>query len=276
MRINSNMKFPHPVLCTVNDDYTGSSFAVEVEIDGSSKTDTIVLNYRIILDNDEIIRLIKDGQAEIRLFMTCKDTYYNHSFVLEYDCGTYSIKSHHLHGKVALYPVVVSCGDIANFKPLDLHEEYEGYDWNLVGGDVLAIGDGYDVLIDYHKLAPINTIFQIDKNNDVKDGEFSIMYDNEKIAIQASENTYNYIHQLRKSNSRNKAVCMNSVYLPAVISVLHELSISANDYEGRHWYKVFTAKCEHHGIDYKKPKLLEDAQTLLNSPFKNIEKLGVK
>jgi hypothetical protein len=56
-----------------------------------------------------------------------------------------------------------------------------------------------------------------------------------------------------------------------VLNNLRDGDVAA--FEGKKWFRVFSAKCQHLGIDPGKNDIWQDAQTLLQMPFAEINKL---
>jgi hypothetical protein len=66
-------------------------------------------------------------------------------------------------------------------------------------------------------------------------------------------------------------VLLNGIYLTAVMDVLAILKDGDGIYEGKRWHTVFAAKIQHLGINITTGDILENSQTLLQSPFTRIQ-----
>ena len=107
------------------------------------------------------------------------------------------------------------------------------------------------------------------KKKDIPKGEIQIQTEGEKVSIVVNDDTFNKIHNLRVAPV-GKAVLLNSVYLPAVMSLLDTVKSGPAGFEERRWYKVFIAKCELLDLDLKNGDLLAGAQKLLKLPLERL------
>ena len=67
-----NRLFPYPVLCLENDDYIDCEFRVLTNQIEELKD--IVLQFKIELDNKDLLDLIRDGKAEYLIHVECSNT----------------------------------------------------------------------------------------------------------------------------------------------------------------------------------------------------------
>ena len=127
-------------------------------------------------------------------------------------------------------------------------------------------GSEHIISVGQAKLAPIESIFELDRSPEVPEGALRVELERDRVTILAGEKTHETILLLREQ-AKGKPVVMNAVYLPAVMEVLDALSGGAEQYEGQRWYAPFMARCDAKGIDPSaKPSILESAQTLLGGP----------
>lgn len=115
----------------------------------------------------------------------------------------------------------------------------------------------------------METIFAIAKSDELPPDTLAVDLESERIRVLVAENIYDTVNTLR-GLGHGRPIILNSVYLPAVIQVLETVREGAAAYEARRWYRVFSAKCDHYGIDMEDPDLWRDAQKLLEAPFSEI------
>ena len=170
-----------------------------------------------------------------------------------------------LLNRVSLRPIVWLREDISDWNPGTINSEFAP-PVALDRGDIIALGAEHVISVGQAKLAPIESIFQLDLSPDVPEGTLRVDPEGDRITILAGPGTYENIRVLREQ-ARGPQVVMNAIYLPAVMEVLDAMRMSDEAYEGRRWYQTFHAKCDAKGVDPSADSsILESAQKLLDGP----------
>jgi hypothetical protein len=271
MKLHEGTRFPHPVLSDDTGDYPTGNFDIGITVAEVPERSEVSLDYRIELVEPQLEQLIADGLAGVGIFVTCRDTYFSQLCTLGLEPSRFSFPTGSLVGRVAIRPLIWARRRIENFLLTAAHEEFGRGEATFSAGAVLALADEIIINVGREKLAQIESIFSLAKSPDLAKGEFSLDLDDDKIKILVAESDYNRVNDLRHAN-HGKPIILNSVYLPAVMQVLDTLRAGAASYEGRRWYKVFTAKCDFFKIRISEPDIWLDAQKLLERPFSEIEK----
>ncbi|MHB1516336.1 MAG: hypothetical protein ACYCVY_11660 [Acidiferrobacteraceae bacterium] len=266
MKIDAQMRFPHPVLWTRTTDYTRGEFSVGLEVTESLDTGRLSLACTMALDEPQLLSLVDQGAALPGLFVICLETYCNELIPIGRDRRVLEIPAGRLKGRVILRPVIWCARRIDGFRSENLHEEFGTQPRVFPAGAILALGEETVINVGREKLVPVESIFTLSRSNDVPEDQIRIQMEGETIAILAPGKTFDKIHRFRGTRG-GKAVLLNSVYLPAVMAVLSSLRDDSNVGEGKRWNRIFVAKAEHLGINLKTTDILEAAQKLLKSPF---------
>lgn len=270
MKIDPKIRFPHPVLWAETHDFLAGEFAVKLSITEAIDTGSLRLAYNIVLDESNVRALMESGRARAGVYVTCRETYFNELKPLSLDGGQLEIPGGRLKGRVVLRPLVWSSENISNFRSPNLHPEFGVDGWSFPKGAILALGDETNIDVGREKLAPIESIFTLSRNDEVPENQIRIQLDGEKIAINAPSQTHEKIDRLRGSRA-GKIFLLNGIYLPAVMDVLSYLRDDSGIYEGKRWHRIFMAKTGHLGISLENGDILEGAQKLLASPFKRVK-----
>jgi hypothetical protein len=269
LKVSDQMRFPHPVLWDVTDDYASGEFKTgPISVEERIDTGEVTLSYSLELRQPDILELIQQGRARAGFFISCGDTYFSRLIPTDALTGDIRIVSGELSGRVVLRPFVWATQGIPDYRPSALHREFAESPYIVSLGTVLAIGDAATLQVGRDKLASIASIFQLAEDNRVPPFQVALQLDGDRISINAETATHKLLNQMR-SRKTASAVLLNSVFLPAVMSVLTTLRQDSNIYEGRRWYRVFTAKMDHLGINIKVDPL-QAAQKLLESPLQRI------
>lgn len=273
MRFSDETRYPHPVLSHNTGDFTTGEFDLAFRVHEDPKTGALTLNHRIVLTETSIQGLVETGKASIGCFVRCADTYYSELRMLTWHSGRSDFAAGTLLNRVTLRPIIWLNDNLWGWSPGTIHPEFI-QPINLERGSILAIGDEHIISVGQAKLAPFESIFELDCSQDIPEGTFQVDVDQERITILASEKTYDVIIYLR-AQADGRPVVMNSVYLPVVMEVLDALQGSDGKlYEERRWYSPFMARCDALGIDPNADgSILENAQRLLDGPAKGLTQL---
>ncbi|WP_341922448.1 hypothetical protein [Polaromonas sp. YR568] len=269
MKIDSNSRFPHPVLSQDTGDYLGGAFEVDVSVIEKLSASQVTIEYSVTLTEPSLLAAVSDGRAGVGLFVTCPDTYFNDLIALALEPNQFSFEPGSLMGRVAMRPMVWARTNLEDFSLSNCHREFGTGAMHVKAGSVLALDDVLTINIGREKLAQVETIFSIVEAVKLDPDSFALQLDSEKIQILVASNIYQKVNTLRKMTVGGPVV-FNSIYLPAVMEVLSNLKDGAGGNEGRRWHRVFTAKCEHLGIKLDGNDLWQNAQKLLRNPFSQI------
>lgn len=270
MRISPESRFPYPVLAANTTDYGDSEFSVELRVTEEPSTGRVTVHYVVHLDQPEIKGEVDRDRAQVGVFITCQRTYYNSFHPVTGSKGELAVDRGSLRGEVVLRPMITVSAPIDGFRPSGLHPEFGSDPWEFAPGQVLAYGDESIIDVGLDKLTPLETIFTLEQNSSVPEGETRVDPGPDKIAILASPGTFRAIHSFRGTRG-GRSVLLNAVYLPAVMTVLG--AIRTGDHKGARWYRTLSAKCNQLGIDLESGAPVEglaDAQALLKSPLKRL------
>lgn len=266
MKIDTASRFPHPVLSEDTGDFLMGEFSISIQVEERFQPSQVSLSCSVNLTEPTLLREIAEGRARVGLFVTCLDGYLSRLIPVGLTGGKIPFEPGELIGKVALRPLVWACATISEFSLDNCHPEFGGGSIRLEHGAVLGMDDEIIINVGREKLAQMETIFSLAEAPQLEGGRLALELDSDRIKILVASDTYQQLNALR-GMALGKSIVLNSVYLPAVMQVLDSLRGGASGFEGRRWHRVFTAKCEHLGIELNNADLWRDAQRLLQMPF---------
>ncbi len=266
MKINSMMRFPHPVLWSETNDYSQGAFAIDIGVSENHVTGRVHLKCNVTVTEPDIHSRCTAGEAAIGLFIVCLDTYYNRLVEIPLRGGDFAIEPGQLRGQVILRPIIWSKEQFSDFASPYIHGEFGAGPFTFNKSMVLAVGDESIIDVGAEKLAPIAAIFALVLDDSIPEGQVAIQTDEDKIQIFAAIKTHEWITQARNT-ADGKAILLNSVYLPAVMAVLDTMQSQDPVHEDKRWFRVFRAKLTTLGLSVDTDGILETAQALLKSPL---------
>lgn len=273
MRFSNETRYPHPVLAFGTGDFSDGEFEMSFNVTENLVTGGLFLEHDIILTELGIRKLVEEGKASIGCFVRCADTYHTELRRMTWPSGRSDFAPGTLLNRVTLRPMVWLNDNLSKWDPGTIHPEFSP-PVNLARSDVVAIGAEHIISVGQAKLAPIESIFELDRSPDVTEGILQVELERERITILVGEKTYESIMLLRGQIS-GKDVVMNAVYMPAVMEVIDALQSGSDQYQAYRWHSAFTARCDARGVDLGAgSSILENAQTLLDRPAEGLARLA--
>lgn len=264
--------YPYPVLRSDSDDYVNSSFTFNVTV--SKELREIELSFFFELNNDELLTMIKQGQAEFLVHIECSQTSYRNIIKsADKNCST-RILEKHLNGKVTICAFIVAIQTIPTYKNSDFNSDYANITFSLDKGSIIAIAGQYDlnVVKDVEELARVPSIFTICKYAADSEESMKIELDRDKITVALSAQSFQD-YKLLTNMPRLLPVFHAMVIVPALIYAFERMrNDGIEEYQDRRWFMAMKKTLAKHEIPLNE-KTLEDvpsyelAQKLLDLPI---------
>ncbi len=266
MKLSDNMRYPHPVLSEFSEDYVTGEFRCEF-VQQMTAEGELKLTANLALDSNELTSLIENQQAAIGYFVVCRRTYFNFLQAVPLGSSEKFFDVSKLFGTVILRPAVWTLDRVENFTCPLVHKEF-GEAVDLPKGSVIALGPEFKFSIDKKKFKPFESIFELAEDAGVEPGTFSVDPMRDRITILAEPATYKKLAHVR-GMEMGKDVMLNAVYMPAVMEIVALLQVDDTGMTGKHWYRIFKAKCDDIGINpsARNQSPLDVAQRLLKAPL---------
>jgi hypothetical protein len=275
MRFDPNKTFPYPVLRPhpAPDDYTHSG--IQVTVVPSISSSHVVMFYQFDLSSKDLNEYINHGVAEYVGILSCRDTFFRYKVASKEVRGDFQVPVEKLRGEVRFDSYVVARSHIKNFRPRDLHPEYGDQAFEVMPGFVLAQNEPQLFHVDRAAFAPITSVVDLVVNDELKAGEWRVSLEDEHIRIQVDRSAKEAIDDAR-NDSAKKVILLNSLYLPAIMTVLLRLKQDQEIYANHKWCNVLKAKLDNEGVDLESGDVAEIAQKLLRHPLSILVKKVLK
>lgn len=270
MRIKDSASFPHPVLSSQTLDYGAHSLTVELDVEENPDAGHLLLNGTLGIDDTEILELVRRGDANAGIMVTCRDTYYDQFHVTGMEQFRLDLSGGKLRGRTNIRAVIVAVTDRIGLASSFIDPEFPMDSRFADVGDIMASSEEFAYEVGLEKLAPLESIFHLKLLPDIPEGEFQINLEGESIDILAGTDLHAMLSILRDSRARD--VLLSSLYLPTLMSVLDAMQ-EDGQHEGRRWHTVMSARCSAEGIDLATCDLAQAAQLLLDRPLRALGKV---
>ncbi|MDA9471601.1 hypothetical protein [Enterococcus sp. 5H] len=214
--------YPYPVLTNYSDDYIESKFETDVKIEIIGYE--VILSFTSVLDNCELLNLIRDGKAKYAYHIECTQTSYRQVVLTDEATNIHHITDDKINGKISICPFIIAVDKIEEFFSDDFNDVYKGFTFMFEEGCIIGVGQQFNISIQKNRedLTKTPSIFSIvkyygDKNNNSID-----MFSN-KIVIRIPETEFIRYQTLSKTEALIP-VLSSMIILPALVYVIERLS----------------------------------------------------
>jgi len=277
MRFDPAKSFPHPVLREGSSDYEGVEFQVEIELHRTETTTAVALKATFDLSDEDLCKLVEEKKAEYALLLVSPRTRVRTELRSNSNKLTKTFEHGELGGEIELRPFLLATDNLTDFRAKCWHQDYEGQNFEIKRGAVLASDTPFRSFVDTEDEGSIGSIFQTSVGQQ-EEGTWSVALDDDRIRILLAKSDFDTfrIARARANSDSDWAYLMNGLYLTFLIYVLTEADRNDAEqiYESRRWYASLQARLEEIdapslGSSSSGDRLL-DAQRLLNFPFSRL------
>ena len=244
--------FTYPVLNEENSDYLTSIFDLDVQC-RMSDVNTVTFDLNILMDNEELLQLVANGDAEYVIHIECTATSYREMkrFIT---CENHKIDvpASRINGKVEVLAMLVLNKDVIGLKNRDWNEDYEDFSFDLAKGSILAYNNipAFDVVKKYEELSNASSIFKIIKRLTDDATPMKVDLGMEFICIYLGAKDYKMYSNL-SCKSTIQPILNALIITPALVYVFEELrqenGIENNEYKT--WFISLLKSYEKRGVN---------------------------
>lgn len=267
MKFN-NISFPHPVL--------GIDDTVSGNIDFSDKVlsgkDTYRIKFELNQSNNSINQLLQEDKAEYFCEVTCTNTLYREIFTSSDNNIAFELPKRHVKGKVEFTCLLISKTIIPHYVNKNAHSDYDGFDFDIEKGDVLAVfgKSSFNADIRYERLKAVSQILVV---KPTKDFDFvNVNLEEPKISVEIPEEDYENFASNYADDKKYDSVFHSSIVLNALLVALYNIK----KYKDKFWaeaimYRIENEKDTFQNLSIDEPENVpEIAQRLLGKPFSRL------
>src|SRR3989338_709307 len=260
MRVNTK-SYPHPVLG--NGDDLGGFFKVEFKYELGKEE--VALNPAFSLRNTAIEELLKKEKASFISEVECRGTFFRTSFSTRKQFDRFTLPSRVLRERVTVGFYICADQNLPSYRPSESHPDYEGVEFDIEAGDVLAVG-GYCSFIaekSFDPLRPPVSSFMSIMQGNHHEGPMLVDYETDKITIILSKDDWKNYLEVR-GQKLAEGILHASIVFPTLIDAIHQVQNPNSDYEGMNWFGKVETILDAKGLRDKEP--FEAAQKILENP----------
>lgn len=271
----TNKYFPYPIISNNHNDYSGSTFACDMQV--SRNINALDFTFNIVIDDNKICSMLEDGKVEYVFHFECVETTYRDIICSNQSSVTKSILENKLKGNVSICVLLVAKEDIKDYTNENFNSDYDGFSFDIKRGTIIGIGGEFEVPIhkDTEEFEKIPSIFIIAKDSSTETDGMKIELSGDKIKIFLNESDFGMYASYINSPEATKIVgCI--LILPALIYTFDYIkrvsSDSDGDFVSSRWYQAIEFALKKKGVELNNDLLgrmesYELAQKLLDLPI---------
>ena len=267
MKFN-NISFPHPVLGIADTVFGNIDFSDEV----LSERDTYRIKFELNQSNNSINQLLQEGRAEYFCEVTCSYTLYREIFTSSDSNINFELPKKHVKGKVEFTCILISKTTIPHYVNKDAHSDYDGFDFDIEKGDVLAVFGKYSFNADirYERLKAVSQILVVKPTNDFD--IVNVNLEEPKISVEIPEEDYENFAGNYADDKKYDSVFHSSIVLNALLIALYNIK----KHKDKFWaeaimYRIKNENNTFQNLSIDEPENIpEIAQRLLGKPFNRL------
>lgn len=271
MKFN-NISFPHPVL-GIADTISGD---IDFTYDVLSESGSYRIKFELNQNNNDINDLLREDKVEYFCEVTCSNTLYREVFTSSESRVSFEIPKKHVKGKVEFTCLLISKSSIPNYVNSDAHSDYNGFDFEIDKGDVLAVFTSspfyFNADIKYERLKAVSQILVVKPTKDFD--VVNVNLEEPKINVEIPEEDYENFASNYSDDEKYIPVFHSSIVLNALLVALYNIK----DHKGKFWaeaimYRIENEKDTFKNLSIDEPvNIPEIAQKLLGNPLSRLLK----
>lgn len=233
----SNRLTPYPVLASYRDDYIDGSFSADIE--AIQQFGDVRVNVSFKLDEPALQELIGRGLAEYAIHIECPSTSYRECVGTIDGLYSVTLDRQKVRELVEVCTFIVACRHIESFSSPCFHPDYDGFEFEVYEGSVLAIGDCSQVTIrNDEDIAQRSSILNVTRAGSGQKDSMAVNTDlSDSVLISLRPDLYEVYAQL--GGGPDAEIILSLVILPALQTVLTRMGESGEDGSDseKEWFK---------------------------------------
>lgn len=262
MKITSQ-SFPHPVL-GIKDDIYGK---FETDLNWSCDRSYYYLYPVFNIQNETIEKLINENSAAFLVHVECANTFFRETFVYTNKTPELKIIAEKLRDKVDISFFVSATKPIDHYKNSAVHEDYNGQEFNIEKGDILAYGGETTFLAvkNYESLKAVSSIMIIKRGENTLT---KVNYNNDKIELFLNKENFK-IYNDNKNSEHFRNFFHIGLVLPVLYKALDYIAKEDPDLKNNKWFNVLKTRIDDENLSVEEDdeKNFEVIQKLFGNPF---------
>ncbi len=264
--LNSNTRYPYPLLRETTVDFEHTFFSGDLEVEREKDGFRIVPIFRV--NNNEINQLIECGIFSFAVQIQCRSTYYRGVEYIENN-KPFKIKSGLVHDLVELCPCIIAMQDLENYQIEDFVSAFKASKVHIYKNDVVGIGNvikfrAYYKADEVKKPGSIITVKGVDNISRVR-----VDLNQPNINVELPMQQYEYYIKVGNATNDQVSLLTGLVSVPVLVMALNEIDINdESDFVDMPWYKSIRAILDK--MANGDPAKIE---TLLEDKFKTVQEM---
>lgn len=226
MIIDADKSFGYPVLRPIYPeqnpadlDYVNTPFEPSISMEfARADTDSFIFTWEYECNVKSIQKHIESGSVKAMLHLYNRDTWLNKCIDLETDEGEVQLPKSLFSGGVEIRIVFMATQDITIESDM-IHSDYGYSSFAVAKNSVIGYSETQTYDVRPNLLKKISSIFVLNKDDSLEDGEFFYDIDGDNVNIFASEDQILKLREFERSE-RLQDVIVSAIYAPIITDLV--------------------------------------------------------
>lgn len=238
-----------------NDEY---DFSCELKLEEDIELSNLEFNVDFQLKNEKLSMLIQEEKAIFALHLECASTMKRLLFTTTKKQDCFEVNTEDLNKSVDINFLILANTDIFDYTNIEVDPFSEGFSFELVKGDLLAIGPPETLDIEKEPIIERDSIFEIMPISNKKAKPLMVELNSNKIGIYIPKKNFETMSFLHESTlSKADTVLVAIYYTPAMVEALYYVRDIYNENDETEidairdmsWFRSIRARLHHIGVD---------------------------
>jgi len=237
--LNSNIKYPYPLLREEPEDFITSTFCGELEVLREDQGFRVVPRFSV--NNDQIMELIQSGVFCYAVQVQCRSTYYR---TVEYikENAPFFIYGGTVHELVELCPCIIATQDYEGYFIDDFVPAFKYSPVNIYENDVVGIGNTIRFRAYYKadEVKKASSVVTVQADSSIE--RIQVDLNKPNIIVTLPQTQYDTYMKIGTSTADQVTMLTSIISVPVIALALREIDIDdESDYAELSWYKSLRA-----------------------------------
>ncbi|QUW20483.1 hypothetical protein JSQ81_11485 [Sporosarcina sp. Marseille-Q4063] len=251
-------RYPYPVITPFEITNEKYDFSCKLTMEENIELSILHLNVDFQIKNAVLKKLVQEKKAIFALHLECPSTMKRLLFKTNNPQDSFEVAIADLNKTVDINFFILADVAIQDYTNTEIDPYSEGFTFELVKGDLLAIGPPETLELEKEPIVEMNSIFELIPTHDKNAKPLMIDLSSDKIRIHLPKESFemmSYIHAA--TISRADTILAAIYYTPAMVEALYQIrdaytsedDMRVEDIRDTAWFKSIRARLHHINID---------------------------
>lgn len=250
--------YPYPVITPFEVTNEKYDFSCKLTMEENIELSILELHVDFQTRNTMLKKLIEENKAVFALHLECRSTMKRLLFTTTNQQDLFKVAVADVNKTVDINFFILADATIHDYTNTEIDPYSEGFMFELVKGDLLAIGPPETLELEKDPIVEVNSIFEIIPTNDKNAKPLMIDLSSDKIRIHLSKENFDMMSYIHTATVSKADTILSAIYYtPAMVEALYQIrdaytsrdDMRVDEIRDTAWFKSIQARLHHVNID---------------------------